>query len=39
MEITIDNHKGFKLNVPMEGEKIDTSIGSNDKMTLKVKYK
>ncbi len=39
MEITLDNHKGFKLNVPIEGVKIDTLIGSNDKMTLKVKYK
>jgi len=39
MEITLDNNKGFKLNVPIEGVKIDTLIGSNDKMTLKVKYK
>jgi len=39
MEITIDNTKGFKLNVPTDGVKIDACLGSNDKMTHKVKYK
>lgn len=39
MEITIDNTKGFKLNIPIEDVKIDTMIGGDEKMIIKVKYK
>ena len=40
MEITMNNKRGFKLNVPIdEGVKIDTMIGSDEKMTIKVRYK
>lgn len=40
MEITVNNTKGFKLNVPLDdGIKVDTVIGSDEKMTIKVKYK
>ncbi len=39
MEIKLNNSKGFKLDVPLEEAQIDTIIGSNETMTLKVKYK
>ena len=39
MEITIDNKRGFKLNVPVEGVQIDTRLGADEKMHVKVKYK
>jgi hypothetical protein len=40
MEITVKNSRGFKLNVPIDdGIKIDTLIGADDKMHIKVKYK
>lgn len=39
MEITIDNTRGFKLNVPMDDVKIDTVLGADEKMHIKVKYK
>lgn len=39
MEITIDNTKGIKLNIPIEDVKIDTMIGVDEKMIIKVKYK
>lgn len=39
LEIKMKNTKGFKLNVPLEVVKIDTGIGSDEEMTLRVKYK
>lgn len=39
MEITVDNTRGFKLNVPMDDVKIDTVVGADEKMVIKVKYK
>lgn len=40
MEITVDNTRGFKLNVPMDDDvKIDTVVGADEKMVIKVKYK
>jgi hypothetical protein len=39
MEITIKNSRGFKLNIPDDGLKIDTLIGADEKMHIKVKYK
>lgn len=38
MEIKINNRKGLKLNIP-EDVKLETMIGTDDSMTLKVKYK
>ena len=39
MEIKINNMKGFSLNIPAEGFSIDTKLGSDDTISLKVKYK
>lgn len=39
MEIIVDNTRGFKLNVPMDDVKIDTMVGADEKMVIKVKYK
>ena len=40
MEITVKNTRGFKLNVPIDDSiKIDTMIGADEKMHIKVKYK
>ena len=40
MEITVKNSRGFKLNVPIDdGIKIDTMIGADEKVHIKVKYK
>ena len=39
MEIKINNIKGFKLNIPIEDVKIDTTIGADDSITMNVKYK
>ena len=40
MEITVKNSRGFKLNMPIdESVKIDTMIGADEKMHIKVKYK
>lgn len=39
MEITIKNSRGLKLNVPVEGVTIDTMIGADENMHIKVKYK
>ena len=39
MTIKMNNVKGFKLNIPVEDVKIDTTIGANDTITLNVKYK
>lgn len=40
MEIKMNNTKGFKLNMPLDEKiKIDTMIGSDEKMTVRVKYK
>ena len=34
------NYRGLKLNLPIdETIKVDTLIGSDEKMTIKVKYK
>ena len=40
MEITINNSRGFKLNIPIdESVKIDTMVGADEKMNIRVKYK
>ena len=39
MEITIQNSRGLKLNIPAEEAQIDTVIGSDEKMHIRVKYK
>ena len=39
MEFTVDNTRGFKLNVPMDDVKIDTFVGADEKMHIKVKFK
>lgn len=39
MEIKIENTKGFKLDIPIEDVKVDTIIGADEKMYIKVKYK
>lgn len=40
MEITLDNKEGLHLDVPIdENCKIDTVIGSDEKVVIKVKYK
>ena len=40
MEITMKNSRGIKFNVPIDdGIKIDTMIGADEKMHIKVKYK
>lgn len=39
MEITMNNIKGLKINVPIDEMKIDTVIGADDTITMKVKYK
>lgn len=39
MEITINNTRGLKFNIPMDDVKIDTVVGADEKMHIKVKYK
>lgn len=40
MEIKLDNKKGLHIDAPIdENCKIDTVIGSDEKVTIKVKYK
>ena len=39
MDITMDNSRGFKLKVPIEGVVIETKLGAVEKMHVKVKYK
>lgn len=39
MEITVNNRRGFMLNIPDERIKIDTMVGADEKMIVKVKYK
>lgn len=39
MEIVLNNTKGFKLNIPLEGGKIDTALGNDGKIHVKVKFK
>ena len=40
MEITLDNKKGFHFDAPIdEGIKIDTVLGSDEKVRIRVKYK
>ena len=39
MEIVVDNTRGFKLNMPIDEDlKIDTMIGADEKLHIKVKY-
>ena len=38
MEITIDNTKGFKIQTP-EDIKVETILGSDEKIKLRIKYK
>ena len=39
LEITVDKKVGLSLGANIEGGTINTTLGSDDKMTLKVKYK
>ena len=39
MEITLKNRKGFALNIPLDNIKIDTIVGADDNLHIKVKYK
>lgn len=40
MEITLDNKKGLHFDAPIdEGIKIDTVLGSDEKVRIRVKYK
>lgn len=40
MEIKLDNKKGLHIDAPIDEKcKIDTVIGSDEKVTIKVKYK
>ena len=40
MEIILDNKKGFHFNAPIEeGIKIETALGSDEKIKIRVKYK
>lgn len=39
LEITTKAVKGFKFNLPIDGCKIDTVLGADEQMTIKVKYK
>ena len=39
MEIKTKALKGFKSNLPIEGCEIDTTLGSDEQMIIKVKYK
>ena len=39
MEIVLNNTKGFKLNIPLEGGKIDTVLGNDGKIHVKVRFK
>lgn len=40
MEIILDNTKGFHFDAPIDEKcKIDTVIGSDEKVVIKVKYK
>lgn len=40
MEITLDNKKGLHFDVPIdEGIKINTVLGPDEKVRIRVKYK
>lgn len=39
MELTMDNSRGFKLKVPIDGIDVETKLGADEKMHVKVKYK
>ena len=40
MEITLDNKKGLHFNAPIdESIKIETVLGSDEKVRIRVKYK
>lgn len=39
MEIQTNDTTGIKLNVPIDGVKIDTILGKEGKVLIKVKYK
>lgn len=40
MEIILDNKKGFHFNAPIEeGITIETALGSDEKIKIRVKYK
>ena len=38
MNIVVDNMKGFKMDIP-DDVNLSTVLGSNEKMTIHVKYK
>lgn len=35
----MDNSRGFKLKVPIDGIDVETKLGVDEKMHVKVKYK
>ena len=39
MVIVMDNFRGGKLNIPLEEAKVDTMIGADEKLIVKVRYK
>ncbi len=39
MSIIMADTKGLKINIPIDGVKIDTIIGSDNTVTMNVKYK
>ena len=39
MEITMENNRGGKFNIPVEDAKIDASVGTDEKLHVRVKYK
>ena len=39
MEITLNNVRGGKFNIPVEDAKIDVSVGTDEKIHVRVKYK
>ena len=38
-KLTMDNSRGFKLKVPIDGIDVETKLGVDEKMHVKVKYK
>lgn len=39
MEITMDNTTGAKISIPMDKCSVETMLGADDKLTLRVKFK
>ena len=39
MEITLDNTRGFKMNIPVDDVDVNTMVGADEKLHIKVKYR